>query len=351
MAQRCKGSGPRSSPRCRRSRCAPARSTSARASPTPTARPSCSRPRASAIARRASTSTRPGRGIAGAAAGDRRRTSARFYGLDVRPRHRGAGHHRGDRGDRRRVLALRRARRRGGRARAVLRLVRRRRSRWPARRPASVTLRAARLPARPRRAARRRSARGPGCCWSTPRTTRPARCSTATSSRAIAELAVEHDLLVVTDEVYEHLVFDGAEHVPMATLPGHGASGRSRSPRPARRSRSPAGRSAGRWARRSWSPRCARRSSSSPTSRGAVPAGDRARRSTPRRRLARGARDRPAGQAGPAVRRAARGGFDRVPAAGHVLRDAPTSGRSATTTAPSSAGRCRSAAAWSPIPH
>ena len=35
----------------------------------------------------------------------------------------------------------------------------------------------------------------------------------------IAELAHEHDLLVVTDEVYEHLVFDG-EHVPIATLPG-----------------------------------------------------------------------------------------------------------------------------------
>ncbi|MFE5912009.1 pyridoxal phosphate-dependent aminotransferase [Streptomyces wedmorensis] len=37
---------------------------------------------------------------------------------------------------------------------------------------------------------------------------------------AIAELAVERDLLVVTDEVYEHLVFDGTEHVPIATLPG-----------------------------------------------------------------------------------------------------------------------------------
>jgi N-succinyldiaminopimelate aminotransferase len=36
---------------------------------------------------------------------------------------------------------------------------------------------------------------------------------------AIAELAVERDLLVVTDEVYEHLVFDG-EHVPLATFPG-----------------------------------------------------------------------------------------------------------------------------------
>jgi N-succinyldiaminopimelate aminotransferase len=35
----------------------------------------------------------------------------------------------------------------------------------------------------------------------------------------IADLAVERDLLVVTDEVYEHIVFDG-EHVPIACLPG-----------------------------------------------------------------------------------------------------------------------------------
>ncbi|MFD5404323.1 pyridoxal phosphate-dependent aminotransferase [Streptomyces griseorubiginosus] len=37
---------------------------------------------------------------------------------------------------------------------------------------------------------------------------------------AVAELAVERDLLVVTDEVYEHLVFDEAEHLPLATFPG-----------------------------------------------------------------------------------------------------------------------------------
>jgi N-succinyldiaminopimelate aminotransferase len=36
---------------------------------------------------------------------------------------------------------------------------------------------------------------------------------------AIARLAVERDLLVVTDEVYEHLVFDG-QHVPIAQFPG-----------------------------------------------------------------------------------------------------------------------------------
>jgi N-succinyldiaminopimelate aminotransferase len=35
----------------------------------------------------------------------------------------------------------------------------------------------------------------------------------------IGELAAEHDAVVVTDEVYEHMVFQG-RHVPMATLPG-----------------------------------------------------------------------------------------------------------------------------------
>jgi N-succinyldiaminopimelate aminotransferase len=35
----------------------------------------------------------------------------------------------------------------------------------------------------------------------------------------IVELARQHDALIVTDEVYEHLIFDG-EHVPTAMLPG-----------------------------------------------------------------------------------------------------------------------------------
>lgn len=43
---------------------------------------------------------------------------------------------------------------------------------------------------------------------------------TRTELAAIAELAVERDLLVVTDEVYEHLVFGDAEHVPLAAFPG-----------------------------------------------------------------------------------------------------------------------------------
>ncbi|MEX0427169.1 pyridoxal phosphate-dependent aminotransferase [Nocardioides sp. DS6] len=41
---------------------------------------------------------------------------------------------------------------------------------------------------------------------------------------AVAAVAIEHDLVVVTDEVYEHLTYgegsDAPRHVPMATLPG-----------------------------------------------------------------------------------------------------------------------------------
>ncbi len=36
----------------------------------------------------------------------------------------------------------------------------------------------------------------------------------------VGRLAAEHDAWVVTDEVYEHLVFDGHRHLPLATLPG-----------------------------------------------------------------------------------------------------------------------------------
>ncbi|MEU6791702.1 pyridoxal phosphate-dependent aminotransferase [Nonomuraea wenchangensis] len=36
----------------------------------------------------------------------------------------------------------------------------------------------------------------------------------------VAELCRERDLIAITDEVYEHLTFDGVAHVPMATLPG-----------------------------------------------------------------------------------------------------------------------------------
>ncbi len=36
----------------------------------------------------------------------------------------------------------------------------------------------------------------------------------------IAELCIEHDVKVISDEVYEHLLFGRAQHIPIATLPG-----------------------------------------------------------------------------------------------------------------------------------
>lgn len=38
--------------------------------------------------------------------------------------------------------------------------------------------------------------------------------------QVLADLAVEHDLLVTSDEVYEHIVYDGADHTSIASLPG-----------------------------------------------------------------------------------------------------------------------------------
>jgi N-succinyldiaminopimelate aminotransferase len=47
---------------------------------------------------------------------------------------------------------------------------------------------------------------------------------TRTELQSVADLAIEHDLVVITDEVYEHLTFaddsGDHEHVPIATLPG-----------------------------------------------------------------------------------------------------------------------------------
>lgn len=37
---------------------------------------------------------------------------------------------------------------------------------------------------------------------------------------AVAAVCVEHDLFLITDEIYEYFVYDGAEHVSPATLPG-----------------------------------------------------------------------------------------------------------------------------------
>ena len=36
----------------------------------------------------------------------------------------------------------------------------------------------------------------------------------------IARLCIKHDVMVVTDEIYEHMCFDGTTHTPLAQLPG-----------------------------------------------------------------------------------------------------------------------------------
>ena len=38
--------------------------------------------------------------------------------------------------------------------------------------------------------------------------------------QVIADVCIEHDLLAITDEIYEHILYDGEEHIPIATLPG-----------------------------------------------------------------------------------------------------------------------------------
>lgn len=43
---------------------------------------------------------------------------------------------------------------------------------------------------------------------------------TTAELQVIADLAIEHNLLVLSDEAYEHLVFTPNRHVPIATLPG-----------------------------------------------------------------------------------------------------------------------------------
>src|SRR4051794_10623580 len=42
---------------------------------------------------------------------------------------------------------------------------------------------------------------------------------TGAELRLVAELCLEHDLVAFTDDIYEHLVYEG-EHIPLATLPG-----------------------------------------------------------------------------------------------------------------------------------
>jgi aminotransferase len=43
---------------------------------------------------------------------------------------------------------------------------------------------------------------------------------TLSELKAIADLAIEHDLFVFSDEIYEYFLFDNNRHISMATLPG-----------------------------------------------------------------------------------------------------------------------------------
>src|SRR5262249_28309772 len=38
--------------------------------------------------------------------------------------------------------------------------------------------------------------------------------------QSIADLCQEFDVVAICDEIYEHMVYDGRTHIPMATLPG-----------------------------------------------------------------------------------------------------------------------------------
>ena len=145
--------------------------------------------------------------------------------------------------------------------RAVLRLVRGVRSRWPAR--SAGRSRCARADGRLRASTRTscapRSARAPGWCCSTRRTTRPARCSRRDELTLIAELCqrARPDRRSPT-RCTSTSSSDGA-HTPARDAARACASARSRSRRPARRSPC-TGWKIG-WvvrARRRWSPRSGR---------------------------------------------------------------------------------------------
>ena len=82
-----------------------------------------------------------------------------------------------------------------------------------------VPLDAARRSASTPRRSRPRSRRARACSCSTRRATRPATCSRARSSRRSRRSASATTWSWSRDEVYEHIVFEGA-HVPIATLPG-----------------------------------------------------------------------------------------------------------------------------------
>ena len=70
------------------------------------------------------------------------------------------------------------------------------------------------------RTARARSLRAPRPSSSTRPTIRPGRCSRARNWSSSPALCQEFDCLAITDEIYEHILYDGAVHIPIMSLPG-----------------------------------------------------------------------------------------------------------------------------------
>ena len=151
-----------------------------------------------------------------------RRRPARAQGTRSRPRPRatpatqvdavpGARHERRQTGGLRGIRHPARPRRRGAAPRAVLDDLprgdparRRRAGRGAGRRVSG-------LPRRPSSSSRPRAPTAPRRCCSARRRTRPAPSTRREQVRAIGEWALEHGVWVVTDEIYEHLVYGDAE--------------------------------------------------------------------------------------------------------------------------------------------
>jgi len=72
---------------------------------------------------------------------------------------------------------------------------------------------------RPRRPPRRHHPRTRALILNTP--SNPCgKVFTRAELEALAQIVLEHDLFVFTDEIYEYFVYDGARHIPIASLPG-----------------------------------------------------------------------------------------------------------------------------------
>ncbi len=176
----------------------------------------------------------PGRRAARAARGHRREDPARHR---LRRRRRpGAGHQRRQAGRLQHLRHAARPGRRGAAHRAVLDHLPRgdqARRRRPGR---GHHRRDHRLPRRRRAARGRAHRRAPRCCCSSRRPTPPARSTRAPRSRPSARWAAEHGLWVVTDEIYEHLVYGDAEHGRPSSPPRSASrsSSSTASPRPTR---------------------------------------------------------------------------------------------------------------------